>query len=169
MLAALAMNGLPWLGWQVYEKQAACWPRWPFPEAMNPRYARKYRYYSGFAYTFPEDDYTAATAEFPVNVKKAQAYLAYDVIYRGIQGRTSPSAGPAQDAIKSLSLFGDISLSFGEHQERLLMNDSLSLLGLLRAGHPEIYLLLAKHVTEINFISDWSDYEPELLDEVVEA
>lgn len=144
ILAALALNNLSWIGWKCYERQNLAWPRW-----------------------FEEEEYfTADTISLPDDIKKTQAFLAFDVIYRGIQGRTSPSAGPATDAVKSLSLFGDISLSFGNATE-VPLRDGISLTGLLRAGHPEIYLLLSPYVVEIHFIGDWNAaLPPDLLDEV---
>jgi len=144
ILAGMAMKNLFWLGWPGYEKQAMSWPRW-MPN--------------------DDEDYDEENLEIPGAVKKAQALMAYDVIYRGLQKRTSPSAGPGTDAIKGVSLFGDISLSFGDKLD-VPLKDGFSLTGLLRAGHPEIYLLLSPYVTEIGFIGDWSEQTPELLDEV---
>ena len=136
------MTNMNWVGYPVYENQAMPWPRW----------------------TGHEDEFTAATAVFPNNIKKAQSYVAYDVIYRALQNRTSPSAGPAGDAIKAISLFGDISLTF-ENGTEVALRDGFGI-GMLLTQHPTIGLLLSPYVTQFGFIGDWIDETPDLLDEV---
>lgn len=163
ILAGLVMNGMSWVGWPVYEDQAMCWPRWlAYKTQPNSRLT-----ITSWG-TFPSDEselFTADTARLPVGVKKSQAFIAYDIVWRGLQNRTSPSAGPASDAIKSLSLFGDVSLSFDPGQE-VPMRDLQSINGFMRSRSHEIYQLLAPFVTEMNFIGDWDDWTPMLLDAV---
>jgi len=150
-MAALAMNNMNWTGWKCYTNQAMCFPRWKEDE------------------TEWDEDHVV----FPDDMKKAQTYIAMDVIWRGIQGRTAADSAAVSDAIKSLSLFGDISISFDTKTEASL-RDGISLTGLLRSGHPETYFLLSPWVKEIGFIGTWGRYnsdelrgDPELLDEVV--
>ena len=142
ILSGLALNNLAWRGWPCYEKQAMCWPRWLPGEA----------------------EYSADTATFPENVKRAQALLGYTVIRPGIQPPENPMAAPATHAIKSLSLFGDVSISFGEALE-VPLRDGLSLAMLSRTGHTQLYLLLSAWAVEVHIFGD-SDDEPTLLDEV---
>jgi len=143
LLACLAMQNLIWLGWPVYENQALALPVWDYDE----------------------EDFDEDTVSIPDNVKKAQALIAYDVIYRGLKNRTSPDSGPATDAIKGFALFGDISVNFGSAAETPLTT-GFNLAGLLRAGHPEIYLLLSPYVSEIGMVRDWTEQAPDLLDEI---
>lgn len=144
ILAGIALKNLIWDGFPCYMYQAMPFPRW----------------------RGDEEEFTADTAQNPETIKQAQALLAYDVIWRGLQGRTSPATGPATDAIKSLSLFGDISISFRDSAEIPLRN-GITLAGLMRAGYSQIYLLLSEWATEIGFLSDWLEEEPDLLDEIV--
>jgi len=160
ILAGMVLNGMSWYGWQVYEDQAMCWPRW----LKSRKHSKDKFIITGYG-IFPDDSseyFTAATAKFPESVKKAQALFAYDVMYRGLQGRTSAAVGPATDAIKSINLFGDVSLTFDPGQE-VPMRDLQNLNSLLRIRAYEIYELLAPHVTEFNFIGHWEDWEPERL------
>lgn len=163
ILAGLIMNGMSWIGWPVYEDQAMCWPRWLTYKTQSDN-----RLTMTSWGLFPVDDsdlFTAETAKMPTSIKKAQAYIAYDVMWRGLQNRTSPSAGPASDAIKSISLFGDVSLSFDPGQE-VPMRDLQSINGFMRARSHEIYQMLAPYVTETNLIGHWDDWTPTLLDAV---
>ncbi len=163
ILAGLVMNGMSWVGWPVYEDQAMCWPRWLVYKTQSNN---RLNITSWGAFADDESElFTADTARLPDAVKKAQAYIAYDVVWRGLQNRTSPSAGPASDAIKSISLFGDVSLSFDPGQE-VPMRDLQSINGFMRARAHEIYQLLAPYVTEMNFIGHWDDWTPTLLDAV---
>jgi hypothetical protein len=143
IIMAYAMRNLNWRGYKCYKYQAMPFPRW-FEDA---------------------EDFTIGTAEFPEDVKIAQALGTVDIIVRGLAGRTSPGAGAAGDAIKSLSLFGDISISFG-NQTNVPLRDGLSLSGLMQAGHFEIYERLAPYVVEIGFGGSWKE-APELLDPVL--
>lgn len=164
ILAGMVMNRMTWVGWPVYEDQAMCWPRWLGNfDVSQTRY--DLGLYGGFPTSWGDDNFTEETAQFPLNVKKAQAFIAYDVIFRGLQNRTSPTAGPATDAIKSINLFGDVSMSFDSGQE-VPMRDLASLSALLRIRAYEIHELLAPYVAEMNFIGVWDDWEPALLDAV---
>lgn len=171
ILAGLAFNGMNWAGWKCYTNQAMCFPRWKDPDP--PQSYRKPRMVLGpfphtveYGYMFDDEDtlFTAATALMPDNIKKAQAYYAYDVIYRAIQNRTSPAVGPASDALNSISLFGDVSISWNQ-QLNVGLADIGSLTGLLRARSPEIYLLLQDWVCEY-MSHGHSRFEPTLLDAV---
>jgi hypothetical protein len=163
VIAGLVMNGMNWIGWPVYENQAMCWPRW----IKAQKYPNKAHFLSDYS-LFGEDEsdlFTDETVKFPDAMKKAQAFIAYDVVYRGLQNRTSAAAGPASDAIRSLSLFGDISLSFDPGQE-VPLRDLCNLSGFLRSRSLEVYTLLSPYVSEYCFTGDWDDWEPEFLDEV---
>jgi hypothetical protein len=159
IIGGMIFNGFTWLGWPVYTNQAMCWPRWLAMQKPAPGYI------GDTAPSYDPDDLVEADAVFPDAIKKAFAYFCYDVLYRSLQNRTSPGAGPATDAIRSISLFGDISLSFSPDLE-IPMRDLSSISGLLRTRSPEIWALLSPYVSEMYFISDWDAWQPALLDEV---
>lgn len=172
ILAGLAMNDMNWIGWKVYREQAMCWPRWMWPKAPPAGRSRKRvtgAFPSDVQYGDPywrldDEDFVEATAVFPQNVQKAFAYFAYDVTDRMLQGRTSPAAGPATDAIKSLSLFGDLSMSFSPEADLSLL-DMTNLSALLRGRHYEIYQLLQAYVADGSSYGN-ERFEPTLLDEI---
>jgi len=142
-LAGRVINNLEWIGWPCYKNQAMAWPRW-----------------------LPGDeDLDADSAEMPGDVKKAQAYIAYDVIYRGLQSRTDPSDGVGSEAIQRLSLFGDISISYATGEVPL--SEGSAWTEIIRTDHFELDLLLSRYLTSVAFTSGRTDDKaPTLLDEV---
>ena len=143
ILAARVLAGFEWIGWPVYEYQAMPWPRW-LPTA---------------------EYFTADYTSFPAAIKQAQAYIAYDVIYRGLQSRSAPSDGVATEAIQRLSLFGDISISYATGEVPLSESSAWS--EIIRHDHFEIDLLLEPYISAVAFTSGRTDETaPTLLDEV---
>lgn len=130
ILAGIEMNNLAWRWWPIYTNQAMCWPRWETDE----------------------DD-----TDIPDNIKKAQAYIAYDVIWRGLQGGLTPSEGAGTDAITRLALFGELTVSFGDSASSLAQGWPLTDL---------CHLLISQWVTRIKYTGQSSGTAPDLEDEI---
>ena len=168
ILTGITFNAFSWLGYEAYEDQAMAWPRWLTPVEREVIHTVlgpiNYDGSNDDAFwTGTSEKYSADTVLLPEQIKCAYAWYAYDVYYRSIRGRTSPSAGPATDALKSYSMFGDVSMSFDTGQE-VPMRDITSISGLLRSRSPEIWTLMSPLVTEVRFIgSDWQSKGPNKL------
>jgi hypothetical protein len=173
ILTGITFNAFSWLGYEVYEDQAMAWPRWLtlvereiIHTTLGPVNYDGVSDYEG-PWSGGDVEYTAETAVFPEQIKCACAWYAYDVYYRSIQGRTSPGSGPAADALKSYSMFGDVSMSFDTNME-IPLRDITSISGLLRGRCPEIWTLMSPFVTEVRFMgSDWQSDGPKKLDAFV--
>jgi hypothetical protein len=129
VLAGMLMNNMSWCDYEVYEDQAMSWPRWSWESARE--------YEDGDVITIP------------AAIRKAQAWIAYDVVYRGLQGASSPSEGRGADAISSLSLFGDVSISFGGAERSLA--DGTAFARAVQSEHWPIYALISAYVSEVHF------------------
>jgi len=136
LLACLLMNRMSWVGFQVYKNQALAFPRrWT-----------------------AEDD-----IEIPLNIRQAQAFIAYDVIHRGLVSVSNPSKGISRAAIKSLSLFQQ-SLTVTRADGPMTPADTSGFEQIIRTSHFPIYLLIDPYLTQVSVLP--APEGPELLDEV---
>lgn len=136
VLACLLMNRISWAGFPVYEKQALAFPRrWTVEDAI----------------------------EIPLNIQQAQAFIAYDVIHRGLVSASNPSTGISKAAIKSLSLFQQ-SLSVTRADGPVIPADTSGFEQVIRTSHFPIYLLIDPYLTQVSVMPELDG--PELLDEV---
>lgn len=146
LLAAKVMQNMGWYKWPVYKNQALPFPRWDAEDAA--------------------DHVSGDEVEIPDDIKKAQAYIAYDVIYRGLQsGENNPADGPASDAISRLNLFGEVSITMATGEVPLADGSAWS--RIIKGKHFAIDLLLNEWLTDFYWTSGISDEDaPALLDEV---
>ena len=75
-----------WVRHPVYENQARGWPRWTQVQADD----------------FEDEPFTIT---IPVDIKKAEAYIAWDIVHRGLVNRSSPTEGKPGAEIQRLSFF----------------------------------------------------------------
>lgn len=136
ILACLVMNRMSWAGYQVYENQALAFPRrWTADEAI----------------------------EIPLNIQKTQAFIALDVIHRGLVSLSNPSSGVSKAAIKSLSLFQQ-SLTVTRADGPVTPADTSGLEQIIRTSHFPIYLLIDPYLTQVDVLPALEG--PEMLAEV---
>lgn len=135
ILAAKFMKSrFSWSGWEIYEDQALPFPRW-FPRESDSQASVP----SDVEVTIPED------------IKRAQAYIAFAVIHRGLLGVSDPADGKvAEPEIKSLSLFGRMRVETTDTPAA--RTDQSIFEGLITSEYFQIGLLLADYVTTINII-----------------
>lgn len=142
--AALMMKTqFMWIGWPVFRRQALPFPRW-MPD---------------------EQDFAAEDIFVPDHIKKAQAYLALDVVHRGAVGLTPPEEGNPKPHLKRLSLFGSLDVTLTESLGRSTEPTKLGRLS--ESIHFLIEQLLAPYVTSVQCTDGrCADHAPHLLDEV---
>ena len=142
--ALLMKTRFNWIGWPVYRKQALPFPRW-LPDEQE----------------FDED-----TVAVPKDVKKAQAYIALDIVHRGSVGLDPASDGTTKQALKRLFLFGSLDVTLSDNPRPT--SDPSSLGRAIASPHWIIEQMLSPYLTTVQFINAASAAEaPELLDEVL--
>jgi hypothetical protein len=141
ILAALIMSGMSWEWWPVYENQALPFPRWR---------------------------YDTDTVQIPEAIKKAQTYIAWDIVYRNFQSTSSASDGALGDTIARFDLFGDVSITYGRSgAAEISIADGETWGDIINNDHLVIDLLLQKYRPQITISTALSDdYAPEFLVEV---
>jgi len=147
-LAAIMMCGMGWIKYPVYKKQALPFPRWYVDDDGNDVYVN-------------DDD---STVGIPDAIKKAQAYIAFDVVYRALQDRTSPGDGVAGEAIERLSLFGDVSIGFSKGETSIQNGSAWE--DIISKEHWEIAVLIGKYYSPIEWVSNNERAIPDMEDEV---
>jgi len=130
ILAAKYMrNKLSWLGWEVYENQYLPFPRYTGPIAVE----------------LPDD----FVPEVPADIKMAQAFIAYDMIHRGLVGITAPSLGGASEPeIKSLDLFGRLKVTTSDVAAK--RTDGSAIEQQIASEHFHVNMLLEDYAVQIS-------------------
>lgn len=144
MHAALLMKtGFHWIGRPVYKRQALPFPR-RLPDAQ---------------------DVDGSTITIPEPIRKAQAYIALDIVHRAAVGLTPASHGMSRRDLKRLSLFGSLDVTLGEMPHA--PSDPSSLGRSVASAHWVVQHILSPYVTTVQCITPASaDDAYELLDEV---
>lgn len=112
-LAAAMMNYIPFRGKKIYAGQALTWPR------------------SGYGSRF-----------IPPEVKQAQAYIAYSIIHRGLVARGSDVTDQQGAAVRSVSIGGLLSVSFGDSLQARGLWDSIS-----SSNNFPLTMILSRYIT----------------------
>jgi hypothetical protein len=141
------MNDLTWSGWPVYKNQTLFAPRWF--DIKEWLYWKEY----GDAVAIPED------------LKTAQAYIAYDVVYRRqVGGLINPADGVVgEQQVKSFKLFDSLDVTLAT-QYTIQQVDGTLFAQLLRSQYWPIYTLLTPYMSLFSAIPEPKG--PPLEDEV---
>lgn len=125
-MAARLMKYMTWCGYPVYEEQSM-----PFPRRWT------------------EDD----DIEIPDDIKCAQAWLAYDIVHRGLvdSALKPPTEGSPGDDVQSLSLGGVISVSLSKRTAPA-SGDSGALLAYVASCSFPLYLLIAPYYSQVTYL-----------------
>ena len=143
--AALIMTTqFMWIGRPVFKRQALPFPRW-MPG---------------------EQAFSLEDISVPDRIKKAQAYIALNVVHRGAVGILPPGEGKPGPDLKRLSLFGALDVTMTDPPSRAV--DPSPFGRLTESIHWLIEQLLAPYITTVHCSSGRSqDHSPELFEEVL--
>ena len=158
LAAKFMKNHYSWIGWPAYENQAMPFPRVKAVRTEDTGFRNPVWRYNTGSY---ETQYT--DPETPDDIKRAQAYIAYGIIHRGLVDVTNPNNGPSGHLVaQSLSLFGDMSVSLGSQDPLYTDNSALEMA--IRSEHFHINLLIEDWISQFNATP--RAFGPTLLDEV---
>ncbi len=137
VLAAKLMGCMTWAKFPVYDRQALCFPR------RGPKCRE------GSVNTEKE---LAAALIIPEAIKKAQAWIAWDVIHRGLveASYSPPQNGAAYPDVTSLSLGGAISVSLSRNADT--PGDQTQFALAMSSCHSAIYLLLSPYLSSVSAV-----------------
>jgi hypothetical protein len=164
LAAKFMVNRFSWIGVTLYENQAM-----PFPRYVPPRRFQKGAWPLGATggvsvngvfypmqwegiYEFGQlsVEQLAELETIPDDIKRAQAYIAYGVIHRGMVGITDPATGPkAKAQLKSLSLFESLSLTVATTPVQLAGSTQFDLA--TSSEHFIISMLIDDWITQISW------------------